>query len=229
MGKSRTGLNLRQLSKPIGRHPLIEGEPSRISLSCLACQRRTGAAISDQARLRLDQVTFAGKSTQWMRTAESGNAMTFHFCPTCGSTVYWENEGFPGYATVAIGNFAGPVFPRRPPYGSRHAIPGFPCHPTRRPSAWRSRDKRWPTSFFFMVQPSRAELRRMRISRLCLKKGVFFSGTWTAAPVLGFRPTRSSRTFTENEPKPRNSTRSPRANAATISSKTASTAFSTSR
>src|SRR5262249_57083242 len=40
----------------------------------------------------------------------SGNALTFHFCPTCGSTVYWEGEGFPGYVAVAIGSFADPNF-----------------------------------------------------------------------------------------------------------------------
>ena len=50
---------------------------------------RTGAVISNQARFPREQVTFAGKATSWMRTAESGNALTFHFCPTCGSTVYW--------------------------------------------------------------------------------------------------------------------------------------------
>jgi hypothetical protein len=26
---------------------------------------------------------------------QSGDVLTFHFCPTDGSTVYWENEGFP--------------------------------------------------------------------------------------------------------------------------------------
>ncbi len=57
-------------------HLTIEGEPSRISMChCLECQRRTGAAISNQARFRREQVTFAGKSTAWMRTAESGNAL----------------------------------------------------------------------------------------------------------------------------------------------------------
>ena len=66
----------------------IEGEPSRISMChCLECQRRTGAVISNQARFRREQVTFA----------ESGNALTFHFCSVCGSTIYWEGEGFPGY------------------------------------------------------------------------------------------------------------------------------------
>jgi len=93
-------------------HLTIEGEPSRIGMcSCLACQRRTGAVISNQARFRREQVTFAGKATTWVRTAESGHTMTFHFCPTCGSTVYWENAGFPGTISAAIGNFADPNFP----------------------------------------------------------------------------------------------------------------------
>ena len=38
-------------------------------------------------------------------------SLTFHFCPTCGSTVYWESEGFPGHVAVAIGSFADPKFP----------------------------------------------------------------------------------------------------------------------
>ena len=93
-------------------HLTVEGEPLRISMcSCLACQRRTGAVISNQARFRREQVTSAGKAATWMRTAESGHALTFHFCPTCGSTVYWENTGFPGTIMTAIGNFADPNFP----------------------------------------------------------------------------------------------------------------------
>jgi hypothetical protein len=89
-----------------------DGEPSRISMChCLECQRRTGAVISNQARFRRDQVTPSGQAAVWTRTAESGNVLTFHFCPTCGSTVYWEGEGFPGHVAVAIGNFADPAFP----------------------------------------------------------------------------------------------------------------------
>ena len=90
----------------------IEGEPVRVSLChCLECQRRTGAVLSNQARFARDQIAFAGRDTQWTRTAESGNALTFHFCPVCGSTVYWEGAGFPGYVAVAIGTFADPGFP----------------------------------------------------------------------------------------------------------------------
>jgi hypothetical protein len=59
---------------------------------CLECQRRTGAVISNQARFRREQITFEGNATAWTRRAESGNALTFHFWPVCGSTVYWEGE-----------------------------------------------------------------------------------------------------------------------------------------
>ena len=67
--------------------------------------------ISNQARFRREQITFSGEATTWTRAAESGHSLTFHFCPKCGSTVYWENTEFPGTVTVAIGNFADPGFP----------------------------------------------------------------------------------------------------------------------
>jgi hypothetical protein len=78
---------------------------------CLECQRRTGAVIGNLARFRREQITFNGAATAWRRTAESGHALTCYFCPTCGSTIYFENEAFPGIIAVAIGNFADPNFP----------------------------------------------------------------------------------------------------------------------
>jgi hypothetical protein len=68
------------------------------------------SAISKRPWPSREQVIFAGNATSWMRTADSGNTLTFHFCPICGSTVYWENEGFSEYVAVAIGNFADPNF-----------------------------------------------------------------------------------------------------------------------
>ena len=58
---------------------------------------------------------------------------------------------------------------------------------------------------------------RSRISLPVLKNGTDFCATETCAPVRGLRPVRAGRFFTENAPKPRNSTRSPRASAAAIS------------
>jgi hypothetical protein len=90
----------------------VQGEASRISIChCFECQRRTGAVASNQARFSREQLTIEGKATAWTRKAESGNTLTFHFCPVCGSTVYWENNGFPGIVSVAIGNFTDPNFP----------------------------------------------------------------------------------------------------------------------
>ena len=93
-------------------HLSIEGEPVRISMChCLECQRRTGAVISNQARFRRAQISFAGTATEYTRSSDSGNALTFRFCPVCGSTVYWEGASFPGLVAVAIGAFADPSFP----------------------------------------------------------------------------------------------------------------------
>ena len=123
-----------------GQHHLtIEGEPVRISMChCLECQRRTGAVISNQARFKREQITFAGAAAEWTRSADSGNSLTFRFCPTCGSTVYWTGESFPGLVAVAIGTFADPSFPA-PTISvweeSRHAWVSPPSDPPPRRTA----------------------------------------------------------------------------------------------
>lgn len=88
------------------------GEPVRISMChCLACQRRTGAPFGAQSRFRREQVMAQGQSSVFTRTADSGNTVSYHFCPNCGSTVYWELSGFPDLIAVALGMFADPAFP----------------------------------------------------------------------------------------------------------------------
>jgi hypothetical protein len=46
-----------------------------------------------------------------LATADSGRMVTFNFCPSCGSTVYWEGEHFPGLIAVAVGCFSDSGFP----------------------------------------------------------------------------------------------------------------------
>lgn len=88
------------------------GEPVRLSMChCLECQKRTGSPFSAQARFKREQVAIEGKATRYERGADSGNRLTFHFCPECGSTLYWTNTGLPDIVTVALGNFADPAFP----------------------------------------------------------------------------------------------------------------------
>jgi hypothetical protein len=90
-----------------------EGEPVRISIChCLDCQRRTGSVFGTQARFSRAQVTrIEGRAKDFTRIADSGNEITFHFCPACGSTVYWELSRMPDILAVAIGAFADPGFP----------------------------------------------------------------------------------------------------------------------
>jgi hypothetical protein len=89
-----------------------EGEPLRVSMChCLECQRRTGAVFANQAWFEPRQIALSGTATEFTRLGDSGRSVTFRFCPVCGSTVYWEAEGFPGMIAVAVGAFADPDFP----------------------------------------------------------------------------------------------------------------------
>ena len=91
----------------------FEGEPALVSsCHCLACQRRTGAVFASNAFFKRDQVVaIDGEHRTWRRAGDSGQVLTFHFCPTCGSTVFWERENAPDMLTVAVGAFADPAFP----------------------------------------------------------------------------------------------------------------------
>lgn len=102
-----------------------EGEAVRLSVChCLECQRRTGSAFGVQARFPKERVTIEGRATAWSRTADSGHRLTFHFCPACGTTLYWVAGDFPDVVAVAVGAFADPDFP--PP---RHSVYERRRHP----------------------------------------------------------------------------------------------------
>lgn len=90
----------------------VTGDPVRISIChCLACQRRTGSVFGQQARFRREQVSLSGASTEYVRVGDEGTSIRFHFCPTCGSTVYYELEGLDEYLAIPVGAFGDPAFP----------------------------------------------------------------------------------------------------------------------
>jgi hypothetical protein len=87
-------------------------DPVRISIChCLACQRRTGSVFGQQARFRRENVSLSGVSSEYVRVGDEGSRAKFHFCPTCGSTVYYEPGGLEEYLTIPVGAFADPSFP----------------------------------------------------------------------------------------------------------------------
>jgi hypothetical protein len=91
----------------------VGGEPVRISIChCLACQRRTGSVFGQQARFRREDVSLSGVSSEYVRVGDGGSHIRFHFCPTCGSTVYYQLEGLEEYLAIPVGAFADPGFPQ---------------------------------------------------------------------------------------------------------------------
>jgi len=89
------------------------GEPVRISVChCYACQKRSGSAFAVQARFRSDDVEISGEERIWEGISDSGNATLFHFCPICGSTLYYRSKVDPDLIAVAVGAFADSTFPQ---------------------------------------------------------------------------------------------------------------------
>jgi len=90
----------------------VTEEPIRVSIChCLECQRRTGSAFGVQARFRTEAVEVKGRSQEYVRVGDEGNRIAFHFCPRCGSTVYWRFNGHEEFVALAVGAFAEPGFP----------------------------------------------------------------------------------------------------------------------
>jgi hypothetical protein len=91
---------------------VCEGEPVSVSLChCLECQRRTGGPFGIAAFFPRAAVAATGRATDYVRPSDSGFPVTFHFCPECGSTVWWEPARKPDFVAVAPGAFADPAFP----------------------------------------------------------------------------------------------------------------------
>jgi len=87
-------------------------DPVRISVChCLACQRRSGSVFAAQARFPASAVVVAGVSTTFVRIGDEGGGARFHFCPTCGDTVYFMSLGDADHIAIPIGAFADPTFP----------------------------------------------------------------------------------------------------------------------
>jgi hypothetical protein len=93
------------------------GEPARVSVChCLNCKKRSGSAFAAQVRFPAEAVTIQGRSSSFDKAADSGNIATFHFCPDCGSDVFYLIDGkFEGLVAIPLGAFDDP-FPYRPDY-----------------------------------------------------------------------------------------------------------------
>lgn len=88
------------------------GEPLRTSAChCFECQKRTGSVFGVQARFYSEQTTLDGEVSSYTRIAESGNQVTYSFCPRCGTTMMLRLSAAPGYSIVPLGVFREQDFP----------------------------------------------------------------------------------------------------------------------
>jgi hypothetical protein len=84
-----------------------------------------------QAGFKTDQVEVAGRFNDYTRVSDEPDHMehVFHFCPDCGSQVFYTEPTNPDLVVVSVGAFADPSFP--PPTESaydsrRHQWVGLP-------------------------------------------------------------------------------------------------------
>ncbi len=126
-------------------HLEVSGDPFSVSIChCLACQRRTGSAFGMQAGFKADQVRVDGRFGDFARISDEADKKehVFHFCPDCGSQVFYTEPTEPDLIVVSVGSFADPSFP--PPTESgydsrRHRWVGLPDSMQRfAPEVWDS-------------------------------------------------------------------------------------------
>jgi len=91
----------------------VEGEPDAVSAcNCTWCQRRTGSPFGVGAYYKNERVSIKGTSKSFKRGVEgTERTLTNHFCPDCGSAVYWYADLRAGQTGIAVGYFLDPKFP----------------------------------------------------------------------------------------------------------------------
>ncbi|CAJ1407882.1 unnamed protein product [Effrenium voratum] len=107
-------------------HATVTGpDPQRISLChCYLCQKQSGNIFAVQARFPKEQVVIEGKSTTWKISKDTADQVgyancaslaagaTFHFCPVCGSTVWYTADSDSARVGIKVGCFTDPTFPQ---------------------------------------------------------------------------------------------------------------------
>ena len=66
-----------------------------------------------QAAFGRDQVEVVGRFSDFTRISDEADQKphAFHFCPDCGSQVFYTEEAEPDLIVVSVGSFADPEFP----------------------------------------------------------------------------------------------------------------------
>ena len=77
---------------------------------CEDCRRCTGSAFNIGVRFNVPDFRItSGKPKAFTKNGDSGNELTRHFCPECGSPVYTSAATHPEYVYVKAGTINDPT------------------------------------------------------------------------------------------------------------------------
>jgi hypothetical protein len=96
----------------------VEAEPIQVVVChCDFCQKRTSSVFyvgayfdqGDGIEVRGESKVYNGLEIDGVASI-NGDDISYHFCPVCGSTVFYTFKGRP-YMGIAVGSFVDPDFP----------------------------------------------------------------------------------------------------------------------
>ena len=115
---------------------------SMLLCACLDCRKASGTGHSTVTLMGRQSVTVEGSVKGFTRTANSGSAITRHFCPECGTPIFATTERAPALILLPTGLFDAPDWfaPRQAIFARTHldwdALPeDLPRHQTYRTEA----------------------------------------------------------------------------------------------
>lgn len=84
----------------------VDGDPHVLICGCESCRRRTGSAFGMSAYYsKSDVLSTQGASSQYTRDSHFAQRITFSFCPSCGTSVFWSLQARPDSIGIAVGCF----------------------------------------------------------------------------------------------------------------------------
>jgi hypothetical protein len=87
----------------IAAEPIMAGH-----CKCRACQRDSGTGHASHLMFPKAAARILGEASRWDSRADSGNAVTRAFCPTCGAPVFSLNAAMPDAVFVRAASLDDP-------------------------------------------------------------------------------------------------------------------------